>query len=392
MPRIYFCSFSNMKKTLFYLVALLPFIAAASDLEGERLLPFRVLCAERFRDVFHDLHTGPRSVTSQRKESRVTVHLDDADSFFTEVLTIMDDYRQTDPTKLRVMRRDVPDSHALIFITDTDYVRNIIGVDANGKEVHRARIRKRKYAVVSKDLTVEEYSRIPSDKIVYSRIADGDGIYAKWEFKVGSPEKDLASGDWSDREGVVDKLGPVLLDSDIDLLQNSPDSFRMNWEAVAERAKQVTLTRNGIPTLVNSADEVDKMIRTQGWLHEQGWSLGEMEPQVRMRYVRNAYRVEFPHPYMPDEKFEIQITFDLDIVQTYLKSGNIDRSFPIDRVIELKIPVQYAELSDERLEDIGLGQLAAIRKRYGCLKPLEETQRGSGKRSNLLRRAARILP
>lgn len=370
-------------KTLVYLGLLLPLLAYAAEFEGENALPYRTVCAEQFRAIFHDTRGALVSVTTQRKEFRVAVHSADADAFFTDVRSIVGDYRRADRNEWRLKLRDTPDSPDEMFITDTDYVRNIIGVNEAGREVHRARIRKRKYAVVPRGMSVEEFSRLPGDQVVYAKLADGEGIYSKWEFKVGSPEVDEETGESHDLEGVVDKLGPVMLDSDIDLLQSSPEAFREHRDAVAKRTKEIWLTRKGHRGLVNTPEEVDRMIRRQGWLHEQGWKQKEMGPQIRMRYIRNAYRVEFPRPGRPGEKVEIQLTFDSDIVQTYLKSGNTDQSFPTERVIELKIPVEFAALTDAELEAIGLGEMARIRARYMLLKPLKGRPRNRGKRSNL---------
>jgi len=379
-----------MRLFLFFTL-LFPLAVQASEFQGERAIPARHLCAEQFRAIFHDISSGPTNVTTRRKEYRVAVHQGDADAFFSDVIKILGDQRQRDPAKRRLQMRDVPASPDLMFITDTDYVRNFIGTGAQGEELHRARIRKRKYVVVPRGTTVEQLARIPKDQWVYSKIADGPELRAKLELKVGNPMEEAESGEWLDQDGVVDKPGIVMRDSDIDLLWESPSSFRTHRDAIVIRAKAETLTREGVTYSVNRSEDVEEIIRRIGWLHEQGWPEDEIKPQTNMQYARTAWKITFPVPGDHTGKtFEVQITFDGDMVQTYLKSGNVDRAFPIDRVIELKIPVEYADLDAATLIAAGLGELSKIRDRYENLQPLDQTKRNSGKRSNVQRRGARL--
>ena len=57
-----------------------------------------------------------------------------------------------------------------------------------------------------------------------------------------------------------------------------------------------------------------------------------------------------------------------------------------DRIIELKIPEEYADKSPEELRAVGLGELADLRKLYLDLNPIEGTKREAGKPRNMRRR------
>jgi hypothetical protein len=136
---------------------------------------------------------------------------------------------------------------------------------------------------------------------------------------------------------------------------------------------------------VNHPEDVEEVIKRIGWLHEQKWGDDALQPQSNMKYVRNAHKVLFPVPGNTEGKtFEVQITFDEDMVQTYLTSGNVDRSIVGDTVVELKIPIEYSDLSDEQLNQMGLSELAKLRTQYFAMPEVPDTQREKGKRTNML--------
>jgi len=363
---------SLLRHTLIALLLLA--IQAQADHPGERALPIIEICQRIFIATFHHIQMSEASVTTSRKERRVAVHRADAEYFFGRALELLG--------QGRVHLRDVPESLEDMFITNTDYLRTIIGTGSRNEELNRARIRIRNYFVVPEGTTSEQLAGMAASDLKYSKIADGPGVYAKLEFKVGRPDPETNS----DLDGVVDKPGITLLREDIDLLLLSPESFRMHREAVVARAKEVKLTKGETTELVNSPRDVDEMIVRIGWLHEQGWQTDVLHPQTNVRYRRKAFRMFFPVPDQAGKFFEVQMTFDEDIRQTYLRSGNVDRYDPEDRVIELKIPVEYASLSDSKLKELGLGELAEIRAEYEDLEPLPGTERNSGKRTNLFRK------
>jgi len=366
-----------VRVTFFILLAVFCGVLRANP-SGEQALPLIEVCQRIFIATFHHIGKSEASVTTQRRERRVAVHQPDAEIFLKRVEQILGPGR----TELR----DVPESREDMFITNTDYLRTIVATGSKHEELNRARIRIRNYFVVPQGTTSEALAAMPTSDLRYSKIADGEGVFAKLEFKVGSPDPETQI----DIEGVVNKPGITLLRSDIDLLLLSPESFRENREAVLERAKSLTLTKNGIKAFVNNPEETQELFTRIGRLHEQGWQADALHPQSNVRYRRQAYRMFFQIPDdLPGRKFEVQLTFDEDIRQTYLRSGNVDRYDPGDRVIELKIPVEYAGLSDAKLKELGLSELADLRSAYEGLNPLPETERESGKRTNLRRKNRR---
>lgn len=375
----------QMTLNIFTFLGLLFSVAAAgADFAGERALPVHKLCHDAFAQVFHGISKERVSVTTLRHENRVVTHKPDADAFLASVRHILGDDVQTDPDKMRLNLRDVPDSDELKFITTSDYLRNVIGVDAEGKEVHRTRIRRRKYIIVEKGMTVDLLATIPPQNLNYAKLADGEGPFSKLEFKVGYPVE-TPTGELVDKPGVVEKPGIVMADADIDLLLSNPEAYRAHRAEITEKTKAFTVTKKGQSLPVNHPDDVEEMIKRIGWLHEQKWGDDALQPQSNMKYVRNAYKVSFPIPGNTEGKtFEVQITFDEDMVQTYLASGNIDRSVPGDTVVELKIPIEYSDLSDKQLGKMGLGELAKLRAQYMAMPAVPDTQRERGKRSNML--------
>jgi|GEM_PF-5946353 len=356
----------------------------AGEFAGERALPVHRLCHDAFAQVFHGITKGRVSVTTLRHENRVVTHKTDADAFLAGIRHILGDDVQTDPDKMRLNLRDVPDSDELKFITTSDYLRNVIGVDSRGNEIHRTRIRRRKYIVVDKGMTVDMLATIPAQNLNYAKLADGKGPFSKLEFKVGYPVE-TPTGELADKPGVVEKPGIVMADEDIDLLLSNPEAYRANRAEITERAKALVVTKKGNALPVNHPDDVDEMIKRIGWLHEQKWSDDALQPQSNMKYVRNAHKVLFPVPGNNEGKtFEVQITFDEDMVQTYLASGNVDRSVQGDTVVELKIPIEYSDLSDEQLGSMGLSELAKLRASYMAMPAVPDTEREVGKRTNML--------
>lgn len=384
----------SMQKGLFCRwIVLSCFVAASSHaaLELEKALPKNEMCVASYRAIFHGIPTKPGSVTAQRKERRVAVHEPDATNFITDVRKILgDDKRQPDAEK-RLTLRDTPKDADTVFITDTDYLPTFVGKEGD-TEAHKARIRIRFYSIAPKGMSVEE-AKLQPGELPRAKIADGEGPFVKLEFKVGTPETDLETGRLIDKEGVVDKPGITLLQSDVDLLTKDSASFREHHRAIAERAKTVTFTPSGKqPRVVNDPAEVEALIARIGVLHEQGWDKSKLLPQTNMAYVREAHRVYFANPE-GGPPLEVQITVDRDILQTFHSSGVQDRYDQNDRIIELKIPVKYADKSDEELEQLGLSELARIRATYLALTPIEGTKPGAGKPSNLQRRQRqRALP
>lgn len=357
----------------------------------EQSLPTLDMCVNAYRAIFHKISPSQGSINKTRKELRVAVTSAQAEGFFADAKKILgDDARTGEGQEKRLQLRDKPEDPGTMFITDSDYLPTFKGMETDGTESHKARIRIRSYWIVPVGTSVAEAKKYPS-KYGRAKIADGDGVFVKLEFKVGKPSEETETTISRDIEGVVEKPSLTLLESDVDLLLKDVESFKANLKMVSGRAKEVKLTsKDGTSVVVNDPKEVDAMFARIGVLHEQGWEAKKLHPQTNMSYVREAFRVFFQ---TKDGKvLEVQITLDRDIHQTYIRSGVEEKYAPDDRVIELKIPEFYADMSTETLTKEGLGELAELKEKYLALTPLEGTKRDGGKPRNLGRRNRPAAP
>jgi hypothetical protein len=290
--------------------------------------------------------------------------------------------------------RDQPDNGREKFVTDTDYFPVIRGIGPDGHRVFSGVIRIRNYRIVPLRTRVSDLDRRDAPIFPLVRLADGEDEFARLEFKVGHPGMDPV-GLFRDVDGVVDKPGVVMSRSDIDLLFASPESYRKNAGKVIDRAIALRKTdRSGNAQPVNNPDEVRGIVARVGELERSPIGQGIRRPALNIRYVRTARKIVFPSPLAGPKgppTFEAQITVDQDIRMKDYLTGAKAAFRPGDRVIELKIPTEYADLSDAELNQLGLGDLAAIRRAYQALEPAPGTRRNSGKRAQLTRIAARAL-
>lgn len=334
-----------------------------------------------FSRIFHKI-ASQASTTTLRKELKVTVDVDAANSFISDVARLVGDKR--------LKYRETPPSKEEIYITETDYLPVFKGADSTGQEVFKAYIRQRKYTIVPEGTRTKD---LGIAKKRPQKLTDQDGEYVKLEFKVGHPEMDSSTGDMRDLSGVVDKPGIVILSSDAEKLFKSKTSFQRELQAVTDRTNALTLTNSeGITRPVNKPGEVRSLLERIGNLHEQEFPMGALTPHHQTLYHREARTIEFDHPPQMVEqgltgKFEVQITVDADILVNEYGTGASHAFKDTDRVIELKIPTSYANLPDSELRNMGLGNLARLRNMYLNLNPIQGTIRDRGKTKNAPARA-----
>jgi hypothetical protein len=336
-----------------------------------------------FSLFFHKV--GARvNVTTLRHELKAVVEDSVASNFLKRVEHIVGDDRLARGARPRVSLRDVPDNVSDAFVTNTDYLPVVHGVDASGKTTFSGVIRIRNYLVVPKESSVKSVDSM--SKLRYSKLANGDELFAKLEFKIGHPELD-AAGLLSDQPGVVDKPGITLARRDIDLLLKSPESFEQHRDEILERGLALRLTqKNGSAVAVNDPQELKDMIDRIGKVHRSEIGNEFNKPVVNIRYKRTARKISFKDPSrkLPNGEaatFEVQLTVDEDIRLHDFETGEIVQYRPEQRIVELKIPTEYASLSNEELRRRGLGELADLREAYDQLPVAEGTERNRGKRS-----------
>ena len=344
---------------------------------GNNLIP-----ACDFKRLFHRLVQNANT-TTLRKELKVMVTDARAKEFITEIEKILKDDQQPNPKLKRMTFREVPDSADDVFFTQTEYLPKFQGIDEEGKSRFNGIIRIRNYLIAPVGTTSQQVAESKNLKI--QPLADQPGNYAKLEFKMGHVRPD-AEGLGEEMTGVVEKPTITLERKDIDLLLQDLRTYEAHKEEIFERARNLTLTTPTKKLTVNNSSELREMIERIGQIHRAGFSLERLSPAYQTLYQRTARRISFDTPKeniaqgMPKE-FEVQITVDRDVRVTQRKGDTQSSLADTDRIVELKIPIAYAELPDDVLKGMGLSDLAQIRALYQSLPPQPGTERGQGKRS-----------
>ncbi len=340
------------------------------------------ICADLFAHLFHNV-SRTNNTTTLRKELKVVVTKPIADQFFADVGRIL----ETGPSGSIIELRDVlldPNRYA---VTHTDYLPPFVGM-RDGKKIFKAQIRLRRYLLVPNEVRVADIDSPQSFTNV--RLTDTEGNFVRLEFKVGHPEMGT-DGKLKEMDSVVDKPGLIIDRDDVNLLAASPENFRAHRDNVAARTKALTITRRGRKVPVNVPEEVDAILDRLGQMHTAGYTQ-DLVPEMNVSYARTGFRITFPYPESlqpprppeaPPKTFEVQITVDKHVNITDFADGSKMRLLPTDRVVEMKIPVDFATKTNEELMALGLVELAQIRQTYNDLPPREGTRRGSGKRKQI---------
>jgi len=335
-----------------------------------------------FKRLFHKLVRNA-STTTLRKELKVTVSETGAQEFIHEVEKILKDDKQTNPKLKRMVFREAPESPDEVFFTQTEYLPKFQGLDPQGKPQFNGIIRIRNYLIAPAGTSSREVAE--SKTLKPQPLADTPGDFAKLEFKMGHVEPN-SEGIEQEMTGVVKKPTITLERKDIALLLQDLRTYEANKEAIFERAKGLTLTTPNKKITVNNSEELRAIIERIGEIHRTGFSLERLAPAYQTLYQRTARKISFETPKeniakgMPKD-FEVHITVDRDVRVTQME-GDTRSSLPEnERIVELKIPIAYAELADDVLIQMGLSDLAQIRALYQSLPPQPGTERGQGKRS-----------
>ena len=323
-----------------------------------------------FKRLFHKLATRVNT-TTLRKELKIVVTEAEAKRLVESIEKILGDDKQSEPNKKRMSFREKPESPEEIYFTQTEYLPKFQGMDENNRALYNAVIRIRQYIVAPKAATSEEVAANANPNL--QKMADAPGVYAKLEIKMGHTEPN-AEGVETEVPGVVEKPTLTLLLSDINLLLKDLPTYEKNKAAILERARSLALTQNNHTSIVNDPIELDEMVKRIGEIHRAGFSNERLAPAYQTLYQRTARKIKF-------DNFEVQLTIDRD-VRAKRYDATESAGLPQDqRIVELKIPVAFAELSDQELTDRGLSELAQIRALYNNLPPQAGTERGQGKKS-----------
>jgi hypothetical protein len=329
-----------------------------------------VLPACDFQRLFHKL-ANRVNTTTLRKELKIVVNENEANRFLQSIETILGDNSQPDPSKKRMTLRDTPPSSDEMYFTQTEYLPKFQGRDEEDRPMYNAVIRIRQYIVAPTKATSSEVAAHPKPQL--QKMVDTPGEYAKLEIKMGHTQKNT-EGVEVEIPGVVEKPTLTLLRSDIDLLLKDLPTYEKNKEAVIERSRNSTLTQANKTSQVNDPKELEEMIKRIGEIHKAGFSFEKLAPSYQTLYQRTARKIKF-------DNFEVQLTMDRDVRVKQHESSEVRSLSPESRIIELKIPVAFADLTDQELTEKGLSDLAQIRSLYNQLIPQPGTERGQGKKS-----------
>lgn len=289
-------------------------------------------------------NTVAGDTTGLRRESKYVVD-DSASANFTASL-------ERSLGKLEA-RETAPEGKANLTFTTYAAPLNYVVKGPEGKSYRNVKLRVRQYLVED----VHEQS------VARNAITDG---YKFLEFKAMHPTLDQ----------VVIKSRLRLSDRDIALLLN-PETFAASKDAVLARAVA--------DSKFNKADVAVEMLKLIGLLHAQQDPGQKWDTEyVSVSYRREAFRKVLQA--VDGRKIDIQITIDQNVVLSEGKGeSDMLESLPDARVIEIKIPVEFAGLTSE---DIAMVPGLAVVKE--AIEALSQQQRSGfvanhGKFSNLMR-------
>ncbi|MBL7715155.1 MAG: hypothetical protein JNL01_06770 [Bdellovibrionales bacterium] len=296
---------------------------------------------------------GTNSTTSLRKESKWIVKQEHQEQFLNELKKDYDG---------KIKLRDVP-AEGTRNVTTTDYAVEVrIPSGKKGVPDRHAKLRVRSYG-----------SRLDGTKDPIE-LADAFKDKAKVELKIDHPTL----------EDVVYKPGITMKRKDIDLLLGGYESYKANISKV--RASTKALEENK-----GQDGLVDKMFESIESLYEQrAAALGKNAPKklynnANIQYERDAYRIEMKDLRSnPPKKVDVQITIDRSVEFRNPKNPyEVLASYPDDyRAIEIKVPVEYENMSLEELKN-AVPELYELKKKYALLKQVSDVPAGKGKAGTL---------
>ncbi len=307
------------------------------------------LKSDSFEATARNVAQSGGNTTSLRRETKWVVDEKNADHMLNQL---------RDRFGERLTLRDVPKDGKL-NITETDYLPTFelppapSGTAPKNTTKRKAKIRIRRYGTATEESSPHSGSAMETDPAFKDT--------SKLEFKI----------DHATEKDVVLKPSVVMKNADIELLFKNPASFAANREAITARSIEK-----------NPPELVKEMIAGIEALHQQV-PPDTLQKALNIRYSRSAYQVSLKDmSQSPPKKVDVQITFDRDIqYRDPAKPGSAPstgRYEPHHRVVEVKIPIEYAKLSDEECARI-LPELLEIRKSLGTLQQIQEIPQGTGK-------------
>ena len=269
--------------------------------------------------VFHSANTD---TTSLRQEVKYVVKTSDFDAY-THVLG--------DFFNARFKNRDKAED-GFANITSTLYM-TVAKYIQNGKKLS-AKVRFRKY--LSRKLSDNNWNNL----IVSEKLTDRSWL----ELKIQHPEF----------ANVVFKPRLLILDQDIQKLIT--EKYFDYKDGIIRRLRETNPGKEA--DIKKFTDFFDALYTTPAMRIENMYA--------RTQYERTSYSIKINNPEKPAETIDVQITLDTNIRLKRLKDGKDFNVYgPDETVVEVKIPVLYAKLSDADLQ--ALPELAEIKKLIAML-------------------------
>ena len=267
-------------------------------------------------------HSGNTDTTSLRQEVKYVVKTSDFDSY-THVLEGF--------FKTRFKNRDKAED-GFANITSTLYM-TVAKYIQNGKKLS-AKVRFRKY--LSRKLGDNNWNNL----IFSEKLTDRSWL----ELKIQHPEM----------ANVVFKPRLLILDKDIEKLIT--EKYFDYKDTILRRLHETNPGKEA--DIKKFADFFDALYTTPAMRTENMYA--------RTQYERTSYSIKLNNPEKPGETIDVQITLDTNIRLKRLKDGKDFNVYgPDETVVEVKIPVQYAKLTEADLQAIP--ELAEIKKLIAML-------------------------
>lgn len=271
---------------------------------------------DRLSKAVRLFHSGNNDTTSLRQEVKYVVKTSDFESYLPRLQSFFQN---------RLKNRDKA-ADGFANITSTQYM-SVGKYIQNGKRLS-AKIRFRKY--FTRALTDVRWKNLTVAETLTDR---------SWlELKIQHPEFD----------NVVFKPRLLIYDKDIEKLIT--EKYFDYKDIIVRRLKEINPGKDA--DIAKFINYFDALYTTPSMKAENMFA--------QTQYERTSYSIKLNRPDKPDEKIDVQITLDQNIRLKRMKDGKEFNAYgPDETVIEVKIPLQYAKLSQADLAIIP--ELAEIR-------------------------------
>lgn len=277
---------------------------------------------DRVSKAVRVFHAGNTDTTSLRQEVKYVVKTSEFDAY-TQVLESF--------FKSRFKNRDKAEA-GFANITSTLYM-TVVKYIQNGKKLS-AKVRFRKY--LSRSLSDNNWNNL----IVSEKLRDRSWL----ELKIQHPEF----------ANVVFKPRLLILDKDIQKLIT--EKYFDYKDGIIRRLHETNPGKEA--DIKKFTDFFDALYTTPAMRVENMYA--------RTQYERTSYSIKLNNPEKPGETIDVQITLDTNIRLKRLKDGKEFNVYgPDETVVEVKVPVLYAKLTDADL--LAVPELAEIKKLIAML-------------------------